>query len=564
MGRTPVTDNTLLTDTTIVTCVFLGIFFIRLFVAFFQNINWDEFHFLSLIYQHQSGTLANPTQTLHVYLFSWLTALPGNEVQQILFARLCVLLLSTVTLFILYNLAKEITSKTAAIFLIICLSSFSFFLGHGASFRADPLLAFCLVLSLYITYTSQPSTLNLFALSLLQAIGLLISIKYALLSPLILGVALSRSITGEKGFTGFWLYLKFLIITACITFSLFLLHKSTLSIVEGSTAPIVKSYGHTIKTQDLFPRYWTIRKAFLIFNKSQFYLLIAGLLISLVYIFIEREHRVKHLLIIFLTLYPMTILVYYRNAFPYFLCLLTLTSLSIAYVYKIIDDYITSPLKLLVPILIGIGLAPHIYINGIAKPIHTNWHYQDQVLAIIHQMFPSPTPYIDGSSMVSSFPKTGFFMSSWGLEAYRSRNRPIFDSMISSTQPKFLIANTSSSVLTQVFKSEDGLLPEDIVSLRDNFVHHWGPIYVAGKQDKVAPNSEKLLEVKIPGIYTLEAIGPLYVNDKLIEPGGQVHLSQGLNLVKGLSEKIFFTFRYGENIYRPELAPLSESVYTGF
>jgi hypothetical protein len=166
--------------------------------------------------------------------------------------------------------------------------------------------------------------------------------------------------------------------------------------------------------------------------------------------------------------------------------------------------------------------------------------------------------------MVSSFPKTGFFMSSWGLEAYRSRNRPIFDSMISSTQPKFLIANTSSSVLTQVFKSEDGLLPEDIVSLRDNFVHHWGPIYVAGKQDKVAPNSEKLLEVKIPGIYTLEAIGPLYVNDKLIEPGGQVHLSQGLNLVKGLSEKIFFTFRYGENIYRPELAPLSESVYTGF
>jgi hypothetical protein len=51
------------------------------------NINWDEFRFLSRIYELDRGELGSAFQTFHVELFRWLLGTPGNEADQVIAGR---------------------------------------------------------------------------------------------------------------------------------------------------------------------------------------------------------------------------------------------------------------------------------------------------------------------------------------------------------------------------------------------------------------------------------------------------------------------------------------------
>ena len=59
----------------------------RAALVFSLNINWDEFFYLSHIYGYERGELAVQLQMFHVHLLGWLTSVSGNEVDQILAAR---------------------------------------------------------------------------------------------------------------------------------------------------------------------------------------------------------------------------------------------------------------------------------------------------------------------------------------------------------------------------------------------------------------------------------------------------------------------------------------------
>ena len=79
--------------------------------------------------------------------------------------------------------------------------------------------------------------------------------------------------------------------------------------------------------------------------------------------------------------------------------------------------------------------------------------------------------------------------------------------------PAFLVADTYYLDLDRPWHDtlnggRLGLLAEDYAVLRDNFVRHWGAIYVPGKRvDFPAGEAEKDVEILIPGVYTLEGDG---------------------------------------------------------
>ncbi|MCI0430022.1 MAG: hypothetical protein L0210_05700, partial [Rhodospirillales bacterium] len=68
--------------------LFIGLELLFKYQLLFRlNINWDEFFFLSKIYDYRRGELSGPLQTFYVHFFGWLPLVSGNEVTQIIAAR---------------------------------------------------------------------------------------------------------------------------------------------------------------------------------------------------------------------------------------------------------------------------------------------------------------------------------------------------------------------------------------------------------------------------------------------------------------------------------------------
>jgi hypothetical protein len=196
---------------------------------------------------------------------------------------------------------------------------------------------------------------------------------------------------------------------------------------------------------------------------------------------------------------------------------------------------------------------------------------QKELIDRVHEMFPTPVPYVDGCSVVSSFPKVGFFMSTWGMENYLHSGKPIMRYLVSTRQPLFLLANLPSldfslpreNPFTEV---NYALLEEDWQVLNSNFIPHWGLIYVAGKQFEL---TEKIwfhdFEILIPGFYTIETKTSVKIDNTLHEPGSAIFLDQGHHTASLLKPgNLSVTLRWGENLYRPKNDPEVIPVFYGF
>ena len=135
--------------------------------------------------------------------------------------------------------------------------------------------------------------------------------------------------------------------------------------------------------------------------------------------------------------------------------------------------------------------------------------------------------------MIGAFPKAGFFMSTLGIEDYRAAGNQSSAVSLLDRAPAFVLANSPALeyALTQhpTEVPESYLLfAEDAEVLRANFVHHWGPIWVAGKAFNLAQGSEPHpFEVLIDGRYTVEADTGVLIDDAAYRPGDPVMLSEG-------------------------------------
>ena len=539
----------------------------RLWVAFIYEVNWDEFLFLSKIYLKQRGTLGDSLQTAYVYLFEWVTLIPGYEVEQVIAGRLFMWGLHCGTLMMLYYIAKDLLDIQAALFAVLSYSVFSYVTLHAASFRADPLVGFLMMAATSFVYFRRPTIAVILWVSLLVATAILISLKAVLLIPMMVAIAVIK-LTNENEIL--YSILRYVIMATSIAVLFVVLHHIHSSLlnteeVATTTKKVSGIYNYVIQKQNFLPRWPYITKT-LTLTDPYYYLMVASGFIFVVYnLFTKSRLDKKNLFLLAFSLPPVAF-VFYRNAFPYFFpFILSTMSLLAGYSWSVISHK-SMPKVTIIALLFLLSMSGYqIYRYGFQAPSVINNEYQKQLINVVHKIFPDPVPYIDGNSMIASFPKIGFFMSTWGMNNYRIAGLPKISMSISKNKPVFLLQNTTSSAFKNMsIASNLSLFPDDIKAIRQNFIPHWGPILVAGVDEIIEKEGKVNITLPFPGRYTAELTADVYINGKKVSNGDVLDIDERDISVFSPNKMVKFTLRYGDNLYRPDFMPLSEIVYMGF
>lgn len=544
---------------------------LKLHLVFLLSINWDEYHYLSYVYQHLQGELSSPWQTFHVRLFRWLPAMPGYEIGQVFVARIVLWLLGGVSTALTYAIGRKFLSRPAALFAALSYLSFSYLIEHSTSFRPDTLSVPLFLGATYLVLGRSSLAANLSA-GVLLALSMMVTIKSVLFVGVI-GLLLLLAWAQEKEKRlllgrGLTLSVAFLASMAI----LWVWHKSSLIPVEApSTGSYLKrSASKVFLSHGFFPR-WPYFLNSLWWDFVPWLLLVCGGLLSVRKVFTEAgERRYRALALLALAL-PLTTLVLYRNAFPYYyvfilspavlLCGVALESLLEAASSK------RSRLLQFAAIVLVFAAGLQVTVQYLRQAWDQNGQ-QKVLISTIHRMFPEPVPYIDRCSMVASFPKKGFFMSSWGMESYLRTGKPILYELVKKERPLFVIANVPGLWFFLSDEQSDqmrySLLPEDRQILRDHFVQHWGWLFVAGKQLQLEGGARQEFEILIPGTYTLESPVAVEVDGLAVEPKGVLHLEEGLHQIQSLTDGATVILRWGDDLYRPEGRPIPQRLFRDF
>lgn len=546
-------------------------------LVFRLNINWDEFRFLSDVYRFQAGTLASPLQTFHVHLFGWLPHVGANEVDQVLGARVAYYALFMGSASLLFSIARWFLTNAAALFVLLCYLAYAEVIRHATSFRFDGLAVFFLLGAL-VFLMGRRSRWKTAVAAALVAMAFLVTVKTIFYAPTLglalllghrTGAAAPGSVKKSTGHedpadaagsgSGAAELARFTLCLAVVLTGLFLLHRASLSPTAEPLA-VWEAGPRVIRLDRLFParQYFY---ATVILNVVIWYLLAAGAVTALLRWWKGERHGQSRrwLIMLFGLLLPLGSLVIYRNAFPYYYAFIMPPALILC---GLPFDELLRASRTRHRVGAWIGLAVTVGAVLITFGVHYRRYLppdidvQRQVVEAVHEIFPEPVPYLDRGSMIASFPSAGFFMSTLGFERYLATGKPSFDVVLREDNPVFVLANHPALVLDAdvsgpAAPGPDRLREEDFRVLQDNFIHHWGPIWVAGKKIPAASQAPYEFEILIPGMYTLEAGEPVFIDGSLIEPESVVFLTPERHSMRVLQSEGTIILRWGEKLVRP-------------
>ncbi|NMH64851.1 glycosyltransferase family 39 protein [Shewanella salipaludis] len=555
----------------------------RLFVAFRYEINWDEFYFLSLIYRYLDGELSSGLQTFHVRLFTWIRWLGGDEVEQIILLRLLMLGLQLLTCGFIYRICRRYTGPAAALFAVLAYASVSYNVRMGASFRADPLVTCCLMASLDWLLAKKSGLTAYLLAGAATALALLLTLKSALYLPTLGIIMLVPILTSAKPKTAVFRLLAFSLAGLVIFWLLYLYHRTGVNVIDADkdVSMLANSFDKTVKHPGLLPRKRYLFRSFILDMAYWLTLLYGVRHVLAAMVNGPKAARIRGCILLALLL-PLASVLFYRNAFPYFYAfILAPASLLCAIAWDSLGkqtDMRAAPnareereareaniIKGLVLLGLGISLIG----NGLVLPQTRNLDRQRQLLALVHRAFPAPTTYLDRCAMVASYPRVGFFMSTWGMDNYRRQNRPLLAQAIEERKPKFFIANLGSLDVEHKTNLKSvaayRLLDPDQRALSDNYIHHWGELYVAGKRFTLEnAASEIRFPIIIDGRYTLESEAKVSIDEIRLAPGETLWLEAGNHKIQGAAAPGRYTLRWGEHLYRPSEPAPNTDIFTGF
>lgn len=553
--------------------VMLGINLHRLFIT---NINWDEFFYLSFVYLYQSGTLTTQLQTLHVHLFGWLPLLTGKEIHQVFAGRVFLWFLNFVSCWLIYGISRKFCSREAALFPVLFYLGFSYVVDHGLSFRTDPLCAFLFLASLYLLLNADKTRLHVPLSAFLLAVAHMVSIKSVFylgtIAPILLTPFFIES-DRRAALRSMLIFAATFIVSVTV---LYQLHSYALSGAvpnENSTdvATFVTSAGTaTVFTGTFLPRLYFVLRG--VMENGVIWIFIFLGLVKVGFD-VARGHDRKNALFLLSFSLPLLSLLFYRNAFPYFFVFLMPAVMVLGGVFV---DALNAYFRKIAPrisfcvLVATIATISASYLSNYISKLSDETIAQKEIVTLVHRMYPEPVPYIDRNSMIASFPKVGIFMSSWGVQAYRKANRAIMDDLIRRKQPRFLIANSCGLQISRQGNDPETpciyhLFDDDMKTMRANFLHHWGPIYVIGKSFDLRPDEKpELFEILVSGTYTVVAESAVRLNGVLRRPGDHVLLEQGHHIIAATGEATRAAIRLGTNLFKPSNAPSAQPIYQGF
>ena len=547
---------------------------LELRLVFHLNINWDEFHFLSRIYEHRSGVLSARLQTLHVHLFGWLPAVSMSEVDQVVAARSVLFALGIGIRALLYTIGRHFLGRSGALFAVLAYSSFSYVLHHGTSFRFDPLCSFLVLatLSLLLSERRRPGQLARTALAGFSfALSMMLSLKSGIFLPTI-GATLAFACTrSPREHVGTLRGASLFVVALAASFGLlYALHASTLPSNATDTVAFVARVGSSFLVfGELFPR-----SRFFLQSLSQDPIVWCALAVGAAMLLHGLRlpgERAKRLAFLGFLL-PLAMLISYRNAFPYFYVLMLTPAILITGVPIAAITNRFGPLSRTSGALV-VALALAVFASG----LRFHWNNRaDQTLVqrehvdLVHELFPLPVPYIDRCAMISSYPKAGMFLSAWSLADYRAVAEPVMQRVIAEEKPVFLLANSaglSAALATRPTPQPTAhrLLDEDSRVLRNHYIWHWGLLFVAGKSFVFGPEAAtREFDLLIPGPYTVESPVPVRIDGVSRRPLSHLRLDAGRHTITTDGASARVALRWGSSLPRPERPALERRIFRGF
>jgi hypothetical protein len=561
--------NVAYTEIFIITAIILSLI-LKFRLIFLLNIDGDEFSFLAVVYQYVRGSLASPYFTFHVHLFSWLTALPGDEVSRIIAARTFMFFLGIGTCTLLYFTGRLFLNRIGALFAVLCYLSVSNVMVHGTSFRFDPICAFLFQGVVYLILRKDCSSTRYLIAGLGIALSFLITLKTVFYFIPLAGIFFCNVLFSGNKKDAALNCVFFLISFAIGTIALFVFHAHSLPVagVTGNGEYLVRLSRSRFLFYEFFPnKFYIFRSVFENLFPTGF--ILAGIIILLLEA--TRREKMPENCFLLCLLGPFISLSFYGFSFPYFYVFILSPGITVSGVLqdRMVERYkISGSKRLLFCIIMSYMILVVGFLGHYKKQSVDRTFTQRKIIKTIHEIFPEPVPYIDRCFMISSFPMVGIHMTSWDMEQYARANRPIMRELLVTKQPVFLIANInrldlslSSGVAGRDFYWVDPLLEEDFNVLKDNFIHHWGIIYIAGKHFQFdSRNTTRKFENLIPGIYTIESAGDLWVDRVLYKPGDKIRLENKSYSVAPQTTPMEVALRWGEDLYRPPDPPPTQPV----
>lgn len=545
---------------------------LKLHLVFVLNINWDEFLFLSLVHEQLRGDLTAQFQTFHVHLFSWLPLVAETEVDQVIAGRLTVYTLGLGACLFTYLIARLFFARLGALFSVLCLLSLHNVVLHGSSFRSDPIAA-CLMLGAVYALLRQPrNTWSSAAAGTALALALIITVKSAIYLPMIAAIFLQAWLSGRGRKAVLAEMATFVLSLTLAYLALYAFHLASLPAAQPQ-APMAfagSAASKVIVLEQFFPQW----RFFLVSLLKSFWVW-ALLAIGMGLVVAGRRGADGEgrwwLPLSFLL--PLLSLLLYRNAYPYFYVFIISPAIVLcgAWVSRMAGDFASSgaarPLGLagLLTMTVAAGLFGH-YQSNASDSIAP----QRELVQLVHRLFPEPVAYIDRNGTISSFPRPVFFMSTWGLEHYRDQGMPVMRRVLTAEQPRFLIANSPVLDLSRSREAilagyGHALLAEDFQVLRDNFIPHWGLLYVPGKRIALEGGGKpREFEILVPGRYTLEGADTATIGGTALRPGDTLELSAGRHAIHSNGAPAQVTLRWGDHLYRPPGAPSEQAFFARF
>ena len=543
----------------------------KLHLVFLQNVNWDEFLYLSYLYRPSFGLGAQPLMSFHMRLFSWLPLVGGGEIAQITAARLCLWVLSVTSAVLVYRIARRFFGRASSLYATLCFLCLTQLLDHGVSFRRDPLCSFLFVLAAWLLLRDEGRRRSAALAGVAMAVSVLLTPKVAIhlvaLGALFLALLAGRGFARREVGRALAFGTSFPVAFAV----LFLAHRSSLPAAAvaspsylGGVAGDVLGVGHLLRG---LTSLWI--SAFT--NPLIWMSLLAGALLLLGELWRPRApgQRQRAALVLALAL-PILSILAYRNTYPYFFVFILAPGIVLcgAFFERLVgivrrrSPRLSGVLTAVLSVAVFSNAAVHYVRNTYDQKISQREHLQ-----LIHLLFPEPVPYLDRCSMVSSYPKVGFFMSSWGMTRYQRAGEPVFARAIREEEPRFVLGNVASLVLGMAnssFPEIYRLLPEDAEALRSNYVHHWGALYVAGKTFPQVPSEPRSFEMLIAGTYTVESAGPVLIDGVARLPGEALPLTKGRHTIASAGQPQQLLLRWGDRLPRPAAAPTLQALFKDF
>lgn len=512
-------------------------------LIFTRAVNWDEFFFYHEVADFAEGHLARPLQTIHVRLFAWLPEIYPNSVDAIQTARLATFAFELATLAAIIRIGRHFADLRIGILCALLYVSAGFVLQHGTSFRVDPMLAAALMGALVILTTTALRWPQIIAFGLLAGFAAMVSIKAVLYISAFAGIAWMR--WNEAGLSRSRLItLAACAVAALLSFAaIYWWHAQAMpqqneALSQGSQ--IVGSSGSWVFFLGI-PPYWqmALKAGF----TAPFLL---GCIVAAPFVIVRSDLTRSYKIAALGLWLPITTIAFYTNtaAYYYGFILAPVVLGCILPLRWAVDRYGARLISMLLLLLAG-----GVFMTEDRSTIDR----QRQLVANVQEIFPQPVRYFDQNYMMGAWPKGNGFMTPWGMSAYYANGVPAYRAAMEAEEIPLIIAN-SEDLQNMLDDGQTGLfVPEDDAAIRQNYILHSWPIWVAGKKFAAGTDAPRE-EFLIPGKYTVQG-GKLVIDGREYGAGSTAAIERGMHSITvpadSASGSEAVSMIWGDHLQRP-------------